>query len=233
MKVEELKNYGKAYSDTMAENSQALKKLFNKEGTKAVRRHLGLLGSLRLLLLTRREKKRLASVDLTPVKQKGLTSDFITRMVIQNTALFSAMTEITGKEKAVAIHREAMDRIAGPMNEIIQPSVDQYKQMDNPFQAFRDYNMAFMAAEKNAGLHDYEVIEDSDKAIAINITYCAFCEIPRLCGIVEACDPGCYSDEVFFPGYLEPLGMRFVRTKTLASGGDCCDFRWERIQRSI
>jgi hypothetical protein len=30
MKVEELKNHGKAYSETMAENSQALKKLFNK-----------------------------------------------------------------------------------------------------------------------------------------------------------------------------------------------------------
>ncbi len=74
------------------------------------------------------------------------------------------------------------------------------------------------------------ILEDSDKAIAVNVTYCAFCEIPRLCGIVEACDPGCYSDEVFFPGYLEPLGMRFVRTKTLARGGDCCDFRWERIQ---
>jgi len=230
MKVEELKNYGKAYSETMAENSRALKKLFNKEGFRAVRQHLGLLGSLRLLLLTRRERKRLAGVDLTPIKQKGLTSDFLIRMAIENTALFSAMTEITGKEKAVAIHREAMDKIAGPMNDIIEPSVDQFQQMEDPFKAYRDYLMAFFVAEKNAGLHDYEVIEDSDKAIAINVTYCAFCEIPRLCGIVEACDPGCYSDEVFFPGYLEPLGMRFVRTKTLAREGDCCDFRWEKIQ---
>ena len=230
MKVEELKNYGKAYSETMAENSRALKKLFNKEGFRAVRQHLGLLGSLRLLLLTRRERKRLEGVDLAPVKKRGLTSEFFIQQTIQNTALFSAMTEITGKEKALTIHHEVMDRVAVPMNEIIQPSVDQYKQMDNPPRAFSDYVMAFMAAEKNAGLHDYEVIEDSDKAIAFNITYCAFCEIPRLCGIVEACEPGCYSDEVFYPGYLEPLGMRFVQTKTLARGGDCCDFRFEKIQ---
>jgi hypothetical protein len=71
---------------------------------------------------------------------------------------------------------------------------------------------------------------ETGKAIGINVTYCAFCEIPRLCGIVEACEPGCYSDEVVFPGHLEPLGIRFLRTKTLARGGDCCDFRWERIQ---
>ena len=229
MKVEELKNYGKPYSETMAENSRSLKKLFNKEGAKIIRRHLGILNSLRLMLLARREKKRLAGVDLTPVRQKGLTSDFFIQQTLENTAVFSALNEITGKEKAVAIGHDIMDKIAWPMNELLYPSVDQYRQMDNPFQAYRDYMRALMVAEKNAGLHEYDVIEDSDKAIAINITYCAFSEIPRLCGIVEACELGCYGDEVFFPSYLEPLGIRFVRTKTLARGNDCCDYRFERI----
>ena len=154
-----------------------------------VRRHLGLFGSLHLLLLTRRERKRMDGVDLAPVRHRGLTSEFFIRQTIQNTALFSAMTEITGKEKALAIHHEVIDRIAGPMNEIIQPSVDEFQQMEDTFKAYRDYLMAFFVAEKNVGLHDYEVIEDSEKAIAINVTYCAFCEIPRLCGIVEACEP--------------------------------------------
>jgi hypothetical protein len=61
--------------------------------------------------------------------------------------------------------------------------------------------------EKNAGLHEYEVIEDSDDAIQINITYCAFSEIPRLCGIIEACDPSCYGDEVSIPNAAELLGI--------------------------
>ena len=230
MKVEELKNYGKAYTQTLKENSRPIQKLIKKEASPVVRRHLGLLGSLRLLLLARRERKRLDRVDLAPVRQRGLTSEFFIRQTIQNTALFSAMTEITGKEKALTIHHEVMDKIAWPMNEILWPSVDQFKQVGDTFKAYRDYMMAFWVAEKNAELHDYEVIEDSDKAIAFNITYCAFCEIPRLCGIVEACEPGCYSDEVFYPGYLEPLGMRFVQSKTLARGGDCCDFRFEKIQ---
>ena len=158
MRVEELKNYGKAYSDTMAENSRAMKKLFNKEGSHAIGRHLGVLGSLRLLLLARRERKRLAGVDLTPVREKGLTSDFIIRQAVENAALFSAMTKITGKEEALTIHHEAMDKIALPMNEMIQPSVDQFQQMEDTFKACRDYWMAFWVAEKDAGLHDYEVI---------------------------------------------------------------------------
>ena len=35
-------------------------------------------------------------------------------------------------------------------------------------------------------------------------------------------------DQVFFPGYLEPFGLRFVRTQTLGRKGDHCDFRFER-----
>jgi hypothetical protein len=29
---------------------------------------------------------------------------------------------------------------------------------------------------------------------------------------------------------MEPIGIRFVRTKTLARGDDCCDFRFEKIK---
>ena len=230
MRVEDLKNYGRPYSETLAEIPRPVEKLMKKEAYKVVRGHLGLMGTLRLLLLTRKEKKRLAATDLEPIKRRGLTSEFFIRYIIENTAIFSAMTKIRGTHESLAIHHEIMDRIAVPMNEAILPSVQELRGFKDPFKAFRDYMMAFFLAEKNAGLHDFDVIEDSDKAIGINVTYCAFCEIPHLCGIVDACEPGCYSDEVVFPGHLAPLGIRFVRTKTLARGGDCCDFRWERIQ---
>ena len=229
MRVEDLKNYGRPFSETLAEIPRPIDRLIKREAFKVVIRHLGLLGALRLLLLTRREKRRLAATDLEPVRGRGLTSEFFIRYILGNTAMFSAMTRMRGTNESLAIHHEVMDRIAVPMNEAILPSAEDLREFDDPFQAFRDYLMAFFAAEKDAGLHDYEVIEDSDNAAAINVTYCAFCEIPRLCGIVEACDPSCYSDEVFFPGHLEPFGIRFVRTKTLARGGDCCDFRFETI----
>ena len=230
MRVEDLKNYGRPYSETLAEIPRPIEKFMKKEASKVVRGHLGLMGTLRLLLLTRKEKKRLSATDLEPVKRKGLTSEFFTRYIIENTAIFSAMTKIRDTNESLVIHHEITDHIAVPMSEAILPSVQELQGFEDPFKAFRDYLMAFFVAEKNAGLHDYEVIHDSDKTIGINVTYCAFCEIPRLCGIAQACEPGCYSDEVVFPGLLEPLGIRFVRTKTLARGGDCCDFRWEKIQ---
>jgi hypothetical protein len=229
MRVEDLKNYGRPYSETLAEIPRRIEKLMKKEASKVVRGHLGLIGTLRLLLLTRKEKKRLATTDLETVKRKGLTSEFFIRYIIENTAIFSAMTKMRGLNESLLIHHEIMDRIAVPMNEVILPSVQELQRFEDPFKAFRDYLVAFFLAEKNAGLHEYVAVEDSDRAVGINVTYCAFCEIPRLCGIVEACEPGSYSDEVVFPEHLKPLGIRFVRTKTLARGGDCCDFRWERI----
>lgn len=230
MKVQELKNYGRSYAETMPNLPKPVQKMIKKASFRVVRKHLGVLGSLRLLILAGRERKRFEAVDLGPVKERGLASMPFIQFMIQNTALFSAMTKMVGPEKAQTAFYEIMDNTSGPMNEATLPSGDELGEVGNAFQAFRDYLIAFFEAEKKDGLHDYEIVEDSDEAIAINVTYCAFCEIPRLCGIVEACDPSCYSDEVFFPGYLEPFGIRFVRTKTLARGGDCCDFRFERIE---
>ena len=230
MKVQELKNYGKSYAETMPDLPQPVQKLIKKASSRVVRAHLGILGSLRLLILARREGKRLRGVDLAPVRERGLTSEPLIQQTIRNTAMFSALRKLAGLGKARAVFYEIMDNVSCPMNEAILPSAQELGEMGNDFQAFRDYLVAFFEAEKDAGLHDYEVVEDSDEAIAFNVTYCAFCEVPRLCGVVEACDPSCYSDEVFFPGYLEPLGIRVVRTKTLAGGGDCCDFRFEKTR---
>ncbi len=229
MKIQELKNYGRSYAETMPNLPQPVRKLIKKASSAVVREHLGTLRSLRLLMLARREKKRFGGVDLTAVKERGLVSEPFIQEMIRNAAMFSAMKEMVGTERARAVFCEIMDNVSCPMNEAILPSAEELGEEEDALQAFRDYLMAFFEAEKEDGLHDYEFVEDSDRVVALNVTYCAFCEIPRLCGVVEACDPSCYSDEVFFPGYLEPLGIRFVRTKTLARGGDCCDFRFERI----
>jgi len=230
MRVQELKNYGRSYAETMPNLPKPVEKLIKKASSRVVRTHLGILGSIRLLILAARERKRFEAVDLTPVRERGLASEPFIQLMIQNTALFSAMTKRVGPEKTRTVFYEIMDKTSYPMNEAILPSGDELGEVGDAMQSFRDYLIAFFEAEKKDGLHDYDLAEDSDKAVAINVTYCAFCEIPRLCGIIEACDPGCYSDEVFFPGYLEPFGIRFARTKTLARGGDCCDFRFEKIQ---
>jgi len=229
MNVESLKNYGRPYSETMTALPHAVQKRIRREGAKVIRKHLGLLGLLRLLFLTWREKRRMLRVDLDPIRRRGLANDKFINFIIQNTAMFSATAKMVGVDRALTIHREIMDQVAVPMNEALLPSRSEFERLDDLFGAFRQYMLAFLKAEKKAGLHEYRIVEDSDDAIDICMTYCAFCEIPRHLGIMEACESGCYSDEVFFPRFLEPLGLRFVRTKTLARKGDHCDFRFERI----
>lgn len=230
METRELKNYGKSYVEMLPRLPLAVRKRIKKAASRKIRRRLGIWGSLRLVVVARRRERQFQAVDLTPVRQRGLVSEGFIREMIRNAALFSAMEERVGQDEARAVFHEIMDEVSRPMNEAILPSVEDLGEDADAYQVFRDYFLAFFEAEKRDGLHAYELVEDSEKGIAINVTYCAFCEIPRLLGVVEACDPSCYADEVFFPGYLEPMGVRFARTKTLARGGDCCDFRFEKTE---
>jgi len=227
--VESLKNYGRPFSDTMTTLPEAVQKRIQREGAKVMREHLGLPGLLRLLLLAWREKRRMRRADLDPVRDKGLTHERFIDLMLERAAMFSATVKMVGMERALSIHREIMDQVACPMNEALLPSSSEFEQLDDLFGAFRQYMLAFFEAENRAGLHEYRIVEDSDDALAVDVTYCAFCEIPKRLGVIEAGEPGCYSDEVFFPGFLEPFGLRFVRTQTLARKGDRCDFRFERI----
>jgi hypothetical protein len=228
MNVESLKNYGRSYSETLTPLPDAVQKRIRSEAAKVIRKHVGLLGLLRFLLLSWREKRRMLRMDLAPIRRRGATNEKLIDFLVGNTAMFSAMAKMVGMERSLSIHREVMDAVAIPMNEAILPSGSEFEQLEDLFGAFRDYILAFFEAEAKAGLHEFRIVENSENALAIDVTYCAFCEIPKLLGIAEAGEPGCYSDEVFFPGFLEPLGIRFLRTQTLARKDDHCDFRFER-----
>ena len=110
------------------------------------------------------------------------------------------------------------------------PTADQIKQFDDPIDVFQKYIVANMEANREAGLHEYRLISEPGVAIGFDITYCAFAEIPKQLGVPKAGTMNCYSDDVFLPNYLRPLGLRFVRTGTIARGNEVCDFRFEHIE---
>ena len=192
-------------------------------------KRLGILNMLRLLLAVRRERARIAGIDLSPVRSKGLEDEYFISYYIQQTAVFSAMSRLVGKEGALAVHEEVAELVTPAIMSVAFPTIDQIRELDDPSDFFKEYIVSMLEADKGVGLHDFRVIEDSEEAFAFDITYCAFAAIPRQLGFPEACIPNCYSDEVFFPDFLRPLGFRFVRTGTIACGNDRCDFRFERI----
>lgn len=228
MSVESLKNYGRPFSETMTALPRAVQMRILRGGAGVLRGQLGLLGLIRLLLLTWRERGRMRRIDLDSVRRRGVANEKFIDLMLLQTALFSATAKLVGRERALSIHRAIMDEVAIPMNQALLPSGSEFEALGDPFGALREYLLAFFAAEREAGLHEFRIAEDSDDALAVDVTYCAFCEIPGRLGMAEACESGCYSDEVFFPGFLEPVGIRFIRTQTLGRKGDHCDFRFER-----
>ncbi|MCM1050173.1 MAG: L-2-amino-thiazoline-4-carboxylic acid hydrolase [Clostridiales bacterium] len=71
----------------------------------------------------------------------------------------------------------------------------------------------------------HEFIESSNKALAFNVTKCPYQHYCEKYGCPEIVHVFCKNDEYAY-GNLPYI--RFIRTQTLGTGGNCCDFRFER-----
>jgi len=71
MKVEDLKNYGKGFVDTMTDPGNM--KRMNKMMSREFRKELGLIGIMRLLWRMRKEAKRMKEHDWSRLRERGLT----------------------------------------------------------------------------------------------------------------------------------------------------------------
>ena len=231
MQVKDLKNYGKSMSEMLRSVPKELESELEKIGRRRVTKELGLLRLLQYLFLVRKERARMSKVDLSAIREKGMRDEEFIRSQIEWAAMFSALTKLLGPERAVELLNQVMEATAPRAFAEMLPTTADMKQLDeDPFRAFKDYERAGPEAGKRAGCHEMEIVEDTDDALQLNITYCAWNEIAKQLGVQEACLPSCYSDDVILPGYLEPLGILFKRTNTLARGGTHCDFRFERIK---
>ena len=176
------------------------------------------------------ERNRLSKIDLSQVRKKGLEDEEFIKYIIDRTAAFSALSKVLTKGEALDINYEITEEVSPEMMSHMMPTEDEFLAFDDPLFAAKKYIFALMEADKKVGLHDSVVAEDKGDAFQVNVTYCAFCEIPKLLGIIEAALPSCYGDDVFFPAVCEKVGLRFVRKGTIARGNEFCDFRFERVK---
>lgn len=65
---------------------------------------------------------------------------------------------------------------------------------------------------------------DNKKELSMNIHSCLYLDTFTKYGCPEICKATCDTDITTYGG-LAPKVI-FLRTKTLAEGGDCCDFRF-------
>jgi hypothetical protein len=229
--IKNLKNYGKPMNESMDEMSSKIKRKIRFASLKTMLRHLGIIRFMRIVFDASREQRRLEKHDYEIVRKKGIADNGFVNSQIQSAALFSAMAKVVGKEKALELQMEIAEKIACDVMSNMFPSVEELDATEDAFLASNRYLKAMFEANKRAGIHDYEIVEDSWDAFQANVTYCAFQAIPEEVGLGEACLASCRCDEIFLPEYCAQIGACFKRKSTLARGADMCDFRFERVKK--
>ncbi|MEA3223240.1 MAG: L-2-amino-thiazoline-4-carboxylic acid hydrolase [Thermodesulfobacteriota bacterium] len=224
-----IKNYGKPMSSTIREMPPWLRRKAMFISFKLMLKHLRVIGLVRFFLTLPGEWRRLMNHDYAVVCERGIVDQDFVNMQIQSTAMFSTMARVVGTEKALDIQTQIAGNIAYDLMSNLGPSPEELKATGDQFGAFRAWMKALYQADKEAGIHDYEIVEDTPDAFQVNVTYCAFYAIPAEVGLGIACQPSCYCDEIFFPRYCAQIGSCFKRESTIARGAKVCDFRFEHV----
>jgi hypothetical protein len=228
MNVEELPNYGKGAVEFMSDPE--LMKWGRKLMMREFRRELGLIGLLKMGWRMRKEASRMKKHDWSRLRERGLTDQEFLDWLIESMAGMKALADMLGMERASEVFRRIDDRIAYDMSTAAMPSIEELKACGDAFKAFKEYWKAANAANERAGLHEIEIVEDTDDVFVCNYKYCVWREIANEFGDPYLCYPSsCYGDEVWIPRFAHEGGWEFKRTGTLATGAPFCDFRFERL----
>lgn len=228
MKNGELKNHGKSLLAMINDLPADILTQISAKGFEVVSHRLRPEEMERLMAALPAEKAELGKMEIPDLREKGLTDNAFISQQIEWAALYSGLSSIKGAETADAILKASAETAYPELFALIFPEPDELKQRDDPFNAFCSWFSAMMVASRHAGLFAYEIVEDTDDALQVNIRWCAWAHIIKFVGIAQACRALCHVDDVFYPDYLKELPISFKRTQTIGWGGQCCDFRFER-----
>ncbi len=228
MNVSDLRFYGRPISEAEGSWPKEVKARMRKGARQVIAGHLRLWQQVWFGFRFLRARRRARALDLTPFRERGLDNETFIKTQLEYLAFFVALTEIVGTERAVEIAKDVMDRTAREALLLCLPEAENVRKIGPPFTVIREYMRAMPAASCAGGCLNMDIVEDNDDAFQFNVSWCVWLELARAMGVPEACIPNCYSDDLVFPDYFARLGIQYRRTQTLAMGGKCCDFRFER-----
>ncbi len=228
MKIQYLKNYGKSLLEMMGDVPQEIQKEISGAGFNIIKKHLNPNNQKRFAASLEAKKKNMLNMDLSTVSEKGLNSSEFIYQQIEWAASFSAASKIIGREKALNLFREITEQTYPKLFFYMFPTPEELSEFDDPFNAFKKWFLAMMKANKNVGLFDYKMAENTVGAFQMDCIWCAWHETYKQLGVGKACIPVCHADDAFYPNYFRQFGIEYKRTKTLGWGNACCDFRFER-----
>jgi len=223
-----LKNYGKSWIQAANEMPPGVMRAVRSTSLAVAARRVGLKRLPRFALVFLKERRRMSAVDLSFLKDKGLTDPRFIREQVEYAALFSALRQVQGERAGLDTLCRVAAATAWDLFDALFPGAEDFARCSDPWAAYRAYMTANAEADTRDGAHVFRVLENSDRALQLDCTWCAWYEIHKALGVPEACKANCYGDEVVMPEGLRPFGIVFRRETTLARGGPRCDFRFER-----
>ena len=228
MEIQDLKNYGKSSPEITRELPSKVNSKIMKITMGIIQKYLGAEKMNDFLNQNLKELKRLNEKDLTEIRAFCKDEEFI-KGIIRYSALYCALNRFVEEKEALDIQFEVMDNIMPIVAKEAYPLPEDILSFEAPLEALKKYIIAQMEADQKEGVHFYETVEDAENVFQFNIKRCAFYEIPKFLGIPKLCSVYCYSDDVIFPELSKKLGLKFIRTGSIARGNEICYFRFERI----
>ena len=223
MNVENLKNYGLNMHVLSTTIPKKTWRMVQKTTQSAIRKEFGLWKSIKLLFLIQKKTREYKKIDLIRIRTFCTNEEFIEEK-IKDAAQFAAIQEMTSPTKVIEIYKTILDQVFPIIGEIIYPQPSDVASVKDPFELIKQYVLAMLEADDKAGLHRFEMVENTSDSLRFNVVHCAWYEIKKELGIPEATFQDCYADEASLPSMLEKVGMEFIRTQTIAEGSKYCDF---------
>jgi len=166
--------------------------------------------------------------DISDLRKKGMTNDrFITRD-IERIEGFSALSRLLGTAKALQVGNDMAREIAPEVLAHIFPPPRDFKTFDDPFEAFKQYYLAHEEGAERTGCHQTNIVDNTDNALRVDVTHCAFDDLAKQLGIREACLLHCHAHDAALPTYLKEIGITYNRAGALPDGVSACVFRFQR-----
>jgi hypothetical protein len=229
MKVSDLRHFGAAFSAAEAAWPDDVKERMQRRSKAVIMGHLSAWQKARLMWHFLKARRRASKLDLSDLRERGMTDAGFLEQQLEYLAMFSALAEVLDAERAVSIMKDVMDEAAREPMLLCLPKHENVRELDDaPIDVFRDYIDAMAKSSVEAGCNKMAVEDRGESAFELNVKWCVWLELAERMGVPEGCRPNCYADDLVFPEYFDELGIRYTRTQTLACGGDCCDFHFEQ-----
>ncbi len=228
MDVKDLRFYARPFSEAESSWPRDVRARMKRRSMDVVRRRLGVLQLLKFGVAFARARSFTRTIDLTEFRARGLDDQTFIDTQLDYLAFFIALKHTVGLDAAVEISWEVMDAASLEPMLLCLPEPDNVRACGEPFEVMTEYMRALPEASEISGCHEMAITEDSDDALQFDVSWCVWLELARAAGVPEACIANCHADNIAFPDYFADLGMTYRRTQTLACGGTCCDFRFER-----